>query len=205
MNSGTIQIMVNVGGVVMQKTITRTADHANIYGDGRADIPIAAGTPVATWTKSDIDTGTATLTEGHGLSSGTFDVFWDGGVKYGATGLLTVNSLALDGGTGDDYPTTGEAGMVVCKAQVINTEIDGDAVAMIAISASRRALLRFYDINSALVGDPIELAADEPWVWWADGVFSNPLTGNPIRSAKLSSGSITAGVFSIQSLEDSTP
>ena len=56
---------------------------------------LSAGTAAAGWTKTDADSGSAALETGHGLTSGTYDVYWDEGVRYGMTGTVIHNPFHL--------------------------------------------------------------------------------------------------------------
>jgi hypothetical protein len=204
MSQGSLAIIAAIGGVTIQKTINKSGDHPNVYGDANAAIALAAGTAVATWTKTDANTGTATLAAGHGHTSGVFDVYWLDGVRYGMTGTVTENSLALDAGAGDDFPETATEDMVVCPVQQINTAIDGDAITLIAMNATQRANLRFEDATAATIA-AVALPADVPFTWHDSSGVANPFTGNPITVCYASNGTTTASVLTILSLEDSTP
>ena len=42
---------------------------------------------------------------GHGYSNGNFDVFWEGGRRYGVPGTISTNALTLDSKTQPDEYT----------------------------------------------------------------------------------------------------
>jgi hypothetical protein len=67
-------------------------------------------------TRTDNDTGTLTMTAGHGITTGqTLDVYWAGGQRRGMTvGTVATNSVPIDGGAGDNLPanTTAITAMV---------------------------------------------------------------------------------------------
>jgi len=201
---GTLALVASVGGVTLQKTIIETGDHPNVYGDGQTDITLAAGKAVTAWVKTDANTAACNLPGSHGYSNGKFDVFWTGGSRYDVDGLITVNALALDGGTGTDFPESADASVIVCPPQTINTEIDGDNIKLLLINCTKRSSVYFEDGT----GDSIkryELVADQPITYAQSSGGASPLTGDPITVCYASNGTITAGVLTILSLEDSTP
>ena len=200
-------LSVSLGGVSIQKTINRTGDHANAY---EVTLPVAY--PLTNWVKTDADTAAGDLPSGHGQTSGTYDVYWDGGQLIGATGTVTGDALALDLGTGDAYPATANTTVVVCKQVPITTAIDGDNVALLAVS------LEYIDPASTAVGyldlldsgpasiAALSLAANAPQTFDVAGGATNVFTGNPITAATASHNNTTyAATLKLLSLEDSTP
>lgn len=205
MPTGSVSSVISIAGFTFTSSSgTVDADHANIYGDSTTEIVLAAGTAVASWDESTSSTGTATLSSGHGLTSGTFDVYWTGGQRYGVSGTVTSNSLALTGGSGDNYPADGEATMVVCKQQIINTAIDGDAVSLLVLNSTVGAHLHFLDGSAGSVWAK-SLAANNTYSWYSTSGVANPLTGNPVTVCHASNNTTTAGILFIGTLEDSTP
>lgn len=204
MATGTLTIVGNVGGVTIQKVITETGDHPNVYGDSNTEIPLAAGSAVSNWVKTDADTAAGDLQPGHGFTTGKMDVFWDVGMRYDVDVTVTTNALALDGGVGDDFPATAEDTVFVAEVTQINTAIDGDNVQLLVINSTQRGSVYFEDAASASVKQ-IELLADNPYTYAQSSGEASPLTGNPIAVCFASNATATAGVLTILSLEDSTP
>ena len=204
MSTGTLAIVGSIGGVTIQKTISETGDHPNVYGDGQTLIALAAGKAASDWVKTDANTAACNLTAGHGYTTGKMDVYWTGGMRYDVDVTVTVNALALDGGSGTDFPATATATVVVCKHQQINTAIDGDNVQLLVVNSTQWAHLHFEDAASDVIKDK-ELLADQPWTYAISSGEASPLTGDPIAVCFVSNGTITAGVLTILSLEDSTP
>ena len=201
MATGTIAVVGNAGGKSLNKTITKTFDHPNVY-DG---ITLAAGKAATDWTKEDADTASCNLTDGHGYTNGKVDVYWSGGVRYDVDMTVSTNALALDGGAGDDFPASETTGVIVCTPQQINTAIDGDKVAMLMINSTQRSHLYFEDSAGDSIG-AIEIAVgDEPYFWHDTDGSTNPLTGDPVTVCFASNGSATAATLDIIVGEDSTP
>ena len=206
MPTGTISISASIAGSSFIKSLSKTGDHPQSY-----EVPLPAASTVETWDYLTDITGTATMSSGHGLTDGTYDAYWSGGVRYGCTGVFTGDDLALTSGAGDTYPVDATA-MTVCKQVEINAQIDGDNTQIIAIAAeftdtteTSHCHVDFQDVGSASI-EAIDLVANEPWTWWTGGGTTNPLTGNLITDAFCSNGSAAAAAtLKILVLEDSTP
>jgi len=205
-NTGTLAIVGSIGGVSINKTISETGDHFNVYGDGDAgeNIALTAGQAASSWVKTDADTAACNLTEGHGYSTGKMDVYWTGGMRYDVDVTVTVNALALDGGTGDDFPASASSDVIVCTHQQINTAIDGDECQLLIMNSSKRGHVHFEDADGDTIAD-IELQSDQPYSWNQSNGVTNPITGDPITVCYASNGEATTGYLTILSLEDSTP
>jgi hypothetical protein len=200
MPTGTINIVTSIGGKTVQKQITETFDHPNVY----ADIPLAAGKEVTDWVKTDANTAACNLPADHGYTDGKFDVYWEGGMRYDVDGTIVTNALSLDGGSGTDFPASATEDIVVCKHQQINTAIDGDNIQLWTVNATKRAHVHFEDADGDTIRDQ-ELLADQPWTYAASSGDASPLTGDPVTVCYASNGETTAGLIDILSGEDSTP
>lgn len=199
-------LTVSLGGVSIQKTINRTGDHANAY---EVTLPVAFS--VSAWVKTSASVAAGNLAGGHGQTTGTYDVYWTGGARYGVSITVTTNALALTGGTGTDYPATADTTVVVCKQLSVATAIDGDAISIMGIS------LEYPDPNATSIGridmldsgavsiEAVALAANAPLVYDITGGASNIFTGNVITASKASHNNTTyAATLKLVSLEDST-
>jgi hypothetical protein len=204
MPTGTLAIVGSIGGVTIQKTISETGDHANVYGDANSEIVLAAGKEVTDWVKTDADTAACSLASGHAYTDGKFDVYWDGGMRYDVDGTIVTNALSLDGGSGDDYPASATEDIVVCKHQQITTAIDGDEVQLLVVNATTHAHCHFEDADGDTIKD-LELTANTPYTYHQSSGDASPLTGDPITVCYVTNGTTTDGVITSLSLEDSTP
>lgn len=83
--------------------VVRTVTGENFVGSQPpSGIPAAnAGTLT---TRTDNDTGTVTLSGGHTVVNGRVDAYWADGSRIGMTATVTVNSVVIDGGAGDNLP-----------------------------------------------------------------------------------------------------
>lgn len=122
LNDLTLSITRSGAGInSLQQNATVAAQNA-----ATSQLTVAAATPGTLTTRTDADTGIITLTGGHGLSSGTGDVFWNDvttgikGSRRGMTWTVAVNALTVDGGTGDDLPATSTVmGVMVPVSEVM--------------------------------------------------------------------------------------
>jgi hypothetical protein len=206
MPSGTNSTIIQIGPVSLTRNVTKNADGLKVFGDSAAPInlPPANAIAGANFTNNGDATATATLPEGHTLEDGTADLFWAGGVRYGCTVDVTANSVAISGGAGDALPASATACTIANQVQV-NTPIDGDAVVMIGMAATKRAHVDLQDAGGASV-EPIELKENSPYGWDSDSGIANPFAGNPITKTMASNGDSTGvATLTIASLEDATP
>lgn len=179
------------------------------------EVTLLAGKPVTAWVKTDANTAACNFASGHGQTDGLFDVYWSGGYRYGVTGTITTNALALDGGSGTDFPASATEDIVVCKQQIINKAIDGDNVKFIAFEAKLASAtgygsrLTFFDATAgggSAVGSGLLLEANVPQAYHIAAGVANPLTGSPILSLVASNGDSTYdAVLKIQGVQDVTP
>ena len=207
MAQGQYGLSVNIGGISINKSIIRTADHPNPY-----EVTLDAAKAVTGWTQTDANTADCTLPNSHGYTNGTFDVYWSNGSRYDLTGTINTNAMNLDGGSGDNFPATNTTGVTVCKQTQINTAIDGDAIAIIALSleytdsaSTSTGRLLFEDAAADDIAS-VELTANQPLVYDVTGGSSNPFAGDPITVCRAShSDSSNSPTLKIASLEDATP
>lgn len=200
-------INVSLGGVTIQRTISRTADNGNTY-----EVTLAAAKPLTSWVKTDLDTAAGNLPGGHGYTNGNFDVYWTGGARYDVPGTIITNALSLDGGTGTDFPDSGNTTVVVCRQVTINSAIDGDAASLIALSLEyadativSRGRLLFEDATNDDIAT-VTLVGNSPVVYDIAGGVSNVFTGDPIIVCRGTHENTTsAATLKILCLADSTP
>jgi hypothetical protein len=186
MPTGTITQIASIGGLSIQAATTRTDD-----GQIGHEVSLPVGIAGSLTTRTDGNTGIITVAEGHGvLDTDTVDVYWAAGVQYNCdVTAVTADTISIDLGVGDDLPDALTA-VVVGKQSVIDTDFDGDLLAMIAASATYRCHLSFNDVGDAVLA-AIEILAGEMWSWSSGQGVANPLTGNPVAYVNVSNGSTT--------------
>jgi len=200
MLTGQITNAIDLAGISANGVTIRTAD-----GQISHEVALPAGKSGTLSTRTDDDTGVATLAANHGITVDDYvDVYWDGGVRYGmdVTGVEGT-AVSIDLGDGDNLPTQ-DTVIIVTPRVEIDVDFDGDNVEMIAAVCPRRAHLEF--LTDADVSIKVqELTAAEPWSWVADQGVTNPLTGDPVGKIQASCGEATAATLKIGVLYDSTP
>lgn len=200
MTTRTVTLSGSIAGKSFSGTFRRDG-----AGETNVSATLPAGKAGTLSARVDVDTGTVTLSPGHGLASGTYDVFWSGvtpGSRRGMAGVITGDSLALDAGTGDNLPVLTTA--VVVAAQVIlDFDSDNASLLMAVVGQQRRASVQFQQND----GTPI-LSLDlgragvdgEPYLWASAGAVANPF-GAAISKIAASNGSsvgtntLTVGVL----------
>lgn len=139
-------------------------------------------------TRTDNDTGTFTMDSGHGFSTGNkIDVFWPTGSRRNMTATVTVNSVVLDGGSGDVLPAAATAITAMKPVEVTVPTIDGDTVVGLVVYSPVAGYVVLCVDTSTLTA-PYQLDRDV-----ADGFSTaagddNPLAGVNITIVKFSHG-----------------
>lgn len=200
-------VSLSGAGVSIQGQAVRTVENPDGY-----EVALPVGKAGTLSTRTDDNTGEATLGASHGITTGMIvDVYWDGGVRYGMTvGTVDVNDVPLDGGAGDNLPTQATA-IVVTEQVIVNTTLDGDALNIIGImlkvaaGATGKGHVDFQDAANDSI-KAMSLVGNSPYVNDIDGGQANAFTGDPITHCHASNGSSTvAGTLQIVAGADATP
>ena len=208
MPTATYGVALSAGGVSIQRSIIRTADGQLGWEPA---IPAATALITNSWVMTDFNTAAANLTNGHGLTNGTYDCYWNTNLRYGVTGTITVDAMALEGGSGDNFPANGTA-VTVCKQLSANTAIDGDELGILGISleyadsaSAKRGHVDMQDSGGASIAE-LDLSANSPLIYDIDGGVANPFTGNAIAATKASHNDTSAAAtLKICGVVDATP
>jgi len=197
MSTATILKNTSIAGIAIASSITRTAD-----GQIAVETTLPVGQAGTLSTRTDDDTGVATLSGGHGIETAdVVDVYWAGGVRYGMDATVATNDVTVNLGAGDNLPTQDTA-LVVTKQVTIATEFDGDDVKAIAMVSTKRTHVNFRDSGQVSLA-AVELVANADWSWYSDLEIANPLTGNAVEDIKVSNGDSSAtAAFQLGVLHD---
>lgn len=203
---GSYSVNATIGGIQISETITREGDHPNPY---EISLPVASSGVVTNRTNNVLTD--VTLLAGHGLTNGTYDCFFSGGVRYGTAAAITGNTMTLSGGDGDNFPVNTTA-CQVSKVTAINTAIDGDGIELIAIelksqntTTTKVGHVKFMDAANNTVAE-LDLVENTPRVWDIAGGAANAFAGEKITHAEAAmNDTALAATLYIASLEDSTP
>jgi hypothetical protein len=200
MNTATVNVVANVAGQTVPVQLARSNDGCGLWTPAPA-----AGKAGSLTTRTDNDTGVATLGEGHGIITGDkVDVFWAGGRRYHMSATVSGNAVTVDGGGGGNLPAQDTA-LVVCKTLVVNAAFDPDDMIVLLASTVRRASIVFVDSGGAALL-ALDLAAGGCCLWWTDSGISRPMTGNAVAAVWIGNGDATAaGDLFIATVYDATP
>lgn len=205
----TFGLSLSGGGTSITSSQARIAD-----GLGERSVALPVGNAGTLSTRTDASTGEITAADAeHGIATGdAVDIYWDGGVRYGATvGTVAGAAIPVSGGAGDDLPLA-DAAVVVTKQVPINADIDGDELVILGIAAiyvsptsAGKAHVDLRDAANATI-EELDLPANSPQIYDVAGGQTNPFAGNPIAKLLASNGSATEpATLKLLWLADSTP
>ena len=135
-------------------------------------------------TRTDNDTGVATVATGHGITtSDVVDVVWTGGKRVGCTVTATTSTtISIDAGSGDNLPVTTTA-LTVAKCTNLSAVLTGTNLVAIAISCQKACIVRLRGSTTDHL--TVELAANGVYIW-STGNGDNPVTGDSIDTCRVS-------------------
>lgn len=187
MPSVTRNTSVSIGGLSFPSVTTRTGT-----GVIASEVTVSGATLTAAKsgtlsTRTDDDTGTVTASAGgHGITDGDIvDIYWTGGVAYGATvGTVSGTSIPFDTSLGDVLPAQATA-VTICKQTVLDLDFDGDSLEMLQVYSNVRGHVQFTeDDNTSLAAR--ELTANEALEFIDDTEDATFITGDPVGKVKVS-------------------
>ena len=172
------------------------------------ELPAVAAAKIGSLTtRTDDNTGVATLSTGHSiLTNDVVDVYWDGGVRFGMLATVSGNAVSLDGGAGDNLPAQDTACTVV-KQTEIEVNFDGDTLEIIGIfyrntaDTGAKAHLDLQDAGNASI-EEVDLVHEKAnggcsKIWNIEGGDTNVFSGNRITHGAASHDSASAGTLFI--------
>lgn len=178
---------VTIAGDVFTQTLTATG---NAVERASPSVPAAKTGTLAT--RTDDNTGVATMASGHGFATNDkVDLFWNGGSRRNMTATVATNAVTLDGGSGDNLPAVDAAVTAMLPTQV-QVDLDGDDVDALASYCPVSGWVVYRDSSDAvLLAHQIlpNLGGGSVWVS-GDGV-TNPLAGVVVENVLFSHGDST--------------
>ena len=154
-------------------------------------------------TRTDDNTGVATLSTGHGiLTNDVVDVYWDGGVRFGMLATVSGNAVSLEGGAGDNLPAQ-DAAVTVVKQTPVEVNFDGDTLKVIGIfyrntsDTGAKAHLDLQDAGDASI-EEVDIVHEKAngglnRIWDIENGDTNVFSGNRITHGAASHDSLYAG------------
>jgi hypothetical protein len=187
MSTATVSNTVTALGKTFTSGRTTTADGGVIK-----DPTLAAAKTGGLTTRTDANTGTLTMTAGHGITTGQrLDVYWDGGARYGMTvGTVSTNSVPIDGGGGDDLPAAATA-ITAMVPQLETFSAETAALRGLFVGAPVPAYVVILDAADAVLKAVYVDGAADAYQWDVGSDAANPLSDDA-ATAYFSHGSSTA-------------
>ena len=164
---------------------------------------VAAAKTGSLTTRTDDNTGVATLSTGHGiLTNDVVDVYWSGGIRFGMVATVSGNAVSLEGGAGDNLPAQDTACTVV-KETAIEVNFDGDTLEIIGIfyrntsDTGAKAHLDLQDAGDASI-EEVDIVHEKAngglnRIWDIENGDTNVFSGNRITHGAASHDSASAG------------
>lgn len=182
MATATISQRTTIGGLTIEGSTTVEGESALTY----ENTALAAAKSGTLSTRTDNDTGVIT-SSAHGITEGQkVSVFWSGGSRYNMdVGTVATNTLAIDGGAGDNLPSATTA-VTVCVQTEANFAITGNQLQAIAIKGNRRCVVLLSGSDST-VHLPNDLLANEAYTW-VNGTTTNPVSGDTVTKLVIANG-----------------
>lgn len=182
---------VQLDGKTYNEQVNVNSDSAN-----RREIPLAAAKTGTLTTRTDNDTGSLTMTAGHGITTGSgLDVYWNIGGVPGSRRNMTVGTVAgdvvpIDGGIGDNLPAAASA---ITAMVPVAKELrwDGDDMQILAITADAQATMVLTgDDNVEDFGVQI-VTPNQLYEWHTGSGVTNPIATDVITKVFCSHGDST--------------
>ena len=189
--TGQVTLGGSVAGISLNATISETGG-----GQEGHVVALPAGNQSTAWTKTDANTGAATLAAGHTIVDGaTVDVYWSAGKRLGLTATVATNTVTLDGGAGDDLPASDTVVIVSNQVAVADASWIGADLKLLVVTCDQRAAI---DLQSSVPASLLVIeigAANGAYFWAKSSGITNPLATATVASATASNGSTTAATL----------
>lgn len=176
--SATVRRSASVANSLFSESVKVTAD-ASVG----VNLSIPAAKTGTLTTRTDNDTGTLTMSASHGIQTGdVIDLYWATGARYNVTvGTVSVNSVPIDGGTGDNLPSTSTAVTAQVKQVQSLGSVTMNNVVAILVECPKRSTVTFrssgatVELNIPFTGD-----TGGGYIWTSSDIGSNPMSGDTI-------------------------
>lgn len=150
-------------------------------------------------TRTDANTGTLTMSGGHGITTGAvIDLYWSGGSRYNVVvGTVATNSVPIDNGSGDDLPAAATA-ITAMVQHAENLTLAGDDMVGFTVHSPVFGHIHFYASDGTTLHHSRPLVASAAagggysWTWFAGSGVTNPVAGDAVGKLKFSHGTATA-------------
>lgn len=189
--SATLSAIIN--GKEYKQTSNLTSDNQGI-----ANPSVPAAKTGALTTRTNNTDGTLTMDAGHGFAtSDVISLFWAGGSRRNvAVGTVSVNSVPISGGSGDNLPTAATA-ITAMKATSVPFAVTGDSLESLAVSLDTLTAQGWvvFKAGGGSVLASYQIRTGERDKVWVSGVgITNPLAGVTAATVEFSHDQATAAL-----------
>jgi hypothetical protein len=160
----------------------------------RKEVELAAAKTGTLTTRTDANTGTLTMTAGHGITTGAIvDIYWVvAGITYChrnvTVGTVATNSVPIDSGIGTDLPAAATAVTVMVQT-VVEFRFDGTDAKVIAATANAAgASVTFAGADNAEDWNINITQTGQVKEWYQGNGETNPVEGDVITQAFVTHG-----------------
>lgn len=172
-----------------------------ISGEGLVakEVTVAAAKVGQLTTRTDDETGTLTMSSGHGITTGqVIDLYWTGGSRRGIlVGTVATNSVPIgadNAGEGDVLPANLTA-ITACVRTEEALAVVGNNVVAIEYYSTKRGTITLADasdVELAATIDGLGLNQERSQLWYESRNATNPLAGDTMAKVFFSNGDSTA-------------
>jgi hypothetical protein len=166
-----------------------TADNVH-----KAEKSLAAAKTGTLTVRTDNDTGTLTLQASHGVITGDkIDIYWTGGSRRSVTvGVVSVNSVPIDLGAGDNLPAAATTlTVMVVDDETVNI-VGANVVALAVKAPTQKACTVVFCQADGTEIKAYVVPAGESRVWTTGSGVTNPVTGQTIGKIRMTHGDSAA-------------
>jgi hypothetical protein len=141
--------------------------------------------------RTDNDTGSLTMTGGHGITTGQkLDVFWtvagvSGSRRNMTVGTVATNVVPIDGGSGDNLPAAASAITAMVPVSYSTTFSGPQAVAVAVYGTAAGYVAFFDDVGGFIASYAIPVTGGGP-TWQVSSGEGNPLEAVTVGSITFS-------------------
>ncbi len=171
---------VTIDGVTSEQLTSVVAD--NKVG---SSAPVTAAKTGVVAVKTSASVGTLTLQASHGIvDADKIDIFWSGGQRRGClVGTVSVNSVPITSGSGDDLPVATTV-LTVMKPHEEVLVVTGNNVAGIHVVSPQKGFVVFTEAGGTVIKAIKIDDGGDAYFWFDDSAASNPMFGaNPLAAA----------------------
>lgn len=188
----TTTVSTVIAGVTLTSVLTRTEEAVE-----RISLDMPAGIAGTLTTRTDADTGVATVATGHGLTtSDVVAVFFPNGSKQNCTiSATTATTISFNSEDGDDLPIATTA-IVLGKQMNFAAPVVGNTLRTFVIKSNTRC---FVDFRSSAPASLLEydIPTNEGRIWLSNTDVTNPLAGDVVATITVANGAPSVGAVEI--------